>query len=208
MTTPDEEAKHRKEQAEQRMKAAGHLRTVGSSMMVAGGVVFFGASAAFAFAESHEIESWVRQLVFTLVGMLWLGGTAFYAVGQSEERRLAQAADDRAEREAQHEGLMAEIRQIKRNQTFLIARPGGEGAVATYRVREDPVPSVDTLDMVEMVRQLRREQAAVAAPVEKPNFNGHHDDPVDPKYLADMSEAVELGKEIQRRKNQPPNPSS
>lgn len=185
MTNPDE-ARTRRDAADKRTDSADHIRQVGSFMMIAGGLLLGMAGVAFAGFDSTELPSWERQFALTLVAMLWIGGLAFYVGGQILRGTLGQLADDRAERAEQHDDVMTELRQVKRNQSFLMARPGAGGTASdanvTYRVKESP-------------RALQAEEPEGRAPER---------DVVDPRYLADMSEAVRLGEELAKRKLKPP----
>lgn len=189
MTNPDEEARTRA--ADKRIQSAERIREIGSTMMIAGGVGL--AIALTAFALEPRITPWGRGAALAVILMLWVGGFVSYISGRLLYGALGQMADDRAERAAQHDEEMLLLRDIRRNQTFLLARPGVEGALTpTYRVREEPLPSADTL------YNFRKWRDGKAAEAEQPK------DVVDPKYLADMSEAVRLGEELARRKLQPP----
>lgn len=206
MTNPDEEARIRRGAADTRLKAARKIRETGSWMMVAGATLFAGAIAAFAGFDSMHIPTWTRQVILTIIAILFSGGMVFYVVGRTLKLVLGQMADDRAERAAQHDEVMAELRQIRRNQSFLMARPGAAGtpseANVTYRVKESPV-SADTLNDF---RKWRAERAGQAE--ERPDGRTPERDVVDPKYLADMSEAVRLGEELAKRKFKPPDQPS
>ena len=165
MTNPDEEARTRRGAANKRMGAADLTRARGSNMMIAGAILFAGAVAAFAGFDSMDIPTWARQVILTIIAILFSGGMVFYVIGRASKLVLAQMADDRAERAAQHDEVMAELRAIKRNQTFLLARPGAEGVAGTFHHPSVTLPSPDTLDMMRQYRVAGKTFVAEPEPV-------------------------------------------
>lgn len=192
MTNPDEEAKHRKSAAETRMRSADSLRGAGSNMMIAGACLFVGI-ILFSILETG-IPGWMRAASWTVVTLSILSGVGFLVGGRAIHLILAQLADLLAAVEELREELLAMLREIKRNQTFLLARPRAVDDVKVTGIARGgnviPLPGPGTMDMLRRQRRVE-----------------HIDPPqemVDPKYLADMSEAVRLGEEIARRKLLPP----
>lgn len=173
MTTPQEDAaKDRKDQAGERLKAAERIKSAGAGMMLAGGILLAVAITAFILAREPEIPSWVRQTALTLIGMLWIGGLGLCITGHALRMILAQLVDDRAERTVQHEEVLTELREIKRRQTFLIARGGSQDpSPPKAGPRATKPPTEDTLDMVQRVRKEREQEPGKPPPQQQPTLH-------------------------------------
>lgn len=175
---------------EARFNAAAKTRDWGTVMMFAGGITLGIALTAFVLSEAAQIQSWVRQTILTLIAILFSSGVALHAVGRASRRTLAQLADDREE-------LMTILREIKRNQTFLMARPGAPGAAGTLHP-----PGPDTLDMVYRIKEQRDNggrDTGEAKPPKPKNDNARG-----LGELVDMAEWYNLGAEVERRRHEPP----
>ena len=180
--TKEEEAQKRRDT---RLDAAAKTRHLGTWMMFAGGITLGIALTAFALSEAAEIQSWVRQTILTLIAILFSSGVALHAVGRASRRTLAQLADDREE-------LMTMLREIKRNQTFLLARPGVPGKFHP--------PGPDTLDMVYRIKEQRDPGGEANPPKPKDG------DARSLSELLDKAEWYNLGAAIERRKHEPDGP--
>lgn len=191
MTRDDE--MHNRRQG--RLEAAAKTRDWGSYMMFAGGLALAASLTAFALATNPEIPSWVRQTILTAIAILFSCGAALHAVGRASRRTLAQQEDDREEQEARaaarHEELMTELRAIKRNQTFLMARPGAAGAPgALYEM------GPDTIDMVRRYRLAERVNGTAGAA----DVIGQRDE----AWQNDVAEAYRLGQKNPPKNDDPP----
>lgn len=190
MTREDIE-KQRRDEAHARQAAAENARTLGAWMMIVGGLALTAAVTAFALASMPEIPSWVRQTILTLIAILFSSGVAMHVIGRTTRRTLDQMADDRATQEERWEAVMTLLREIKRNQAFILNRPAPH---VSYRVGKMRPPSDDTL---ELVRRQREEELQADDP------EPQRDDSDGLSGLMEKAEWYNLGAAIERRRHDP-----
>jgi hypothetical protein len=173
-------------QEEDPAKAAALTRTRGAVVAIVGTFLLSGAVGVFAFADTPEIRSWVRQTILTLIAIMILGGLGAYISGQSVDRTLNRLDE-----------AISVLREVRRGQTYLLTRPMAEGAASDVLFQTRP-PSPDTLNLVRRKRLEDEQRAATDPPSPQPDSQAR-----DLGELMERAEWYNLGAAVERRRHDP-----